>query len=277
MRRIARYPLTWLLIGLLALAAVSSLNPSGQPVLALLVTVAALVVYWAVMRFVAGRPMPEIARSGALRQMVSGAGIGLGFVLASTLLIVIFGGYSFTWSSESFLGVVLATAATQAGAAVTEELMFRGLALQAFERLWGSRAALTITAVLFGVIHLANPGATLWSSLAIAVEAGVLLGAAFLWRRNLWFVVGLHFAWNATEALLGIPVSGHVTPGLLIAEVSGPALLTGGGFGLEASIVPVVLSVLLAVPMLKAARRRGGLLPARGGEKPLPTSDGEES
>ncbi len=127
---------------------------------------------------------------------------------------------------------------------------FRGLALQALQERWGTRVALTVTALLFGLLHLANPGATVWSSLAIAVEAGVLLGAAFLWRRSLWFVIGLHFTWNATEALLGIPVSGHTSEGVLTTHVSGPEWLTGGGFGLEASVVPVVLSVLIATAML---------------------------
>jgi membrane protease YdiL (CAAX protease family) len=92
------------------------------------------------------------------------------------------------------VSAVLVPAAVALGAAVTEELIFGGLALQAVERLCGSRAALAITAVVFGGAHLANPAATAWSSLAIAVEAGVMLGAAFLWRRNIWFVVGLHFA-----------------------------------------------------------------------------------
>lgn len=262
-RRIARFPLTWLLIGLLGLSVVSALAAGGAPVLAVVGAVAAVAVYWAVMRFVAGRPTPEIARDGAGREALSGAGVGLGFVLVCALLIAAAGGYSFSWSSGNLLPAVLAVAATAVGAAVTEELMFRGLALQALEAMWGSRAALAITALLFGGMHLANPGATVWSSLAIAVEAGVLLGAAYLWRRSIWFVAGLHFAWNATEGLLGIPVSGHVSPGLLTAEVSGPALLTGGEFGLEASIVPVLVSLLLAVPMLLRAHRRGGLLPAR--------------
>ncbi|MEU7860602.1 CPBP family intramembrane glutamic endopeptidase [Nonomuraea sp. NPDC049141] len=265
MRRIARFPLTWLLVGLLGVGAVSAVAASGPPVLAVLGAGAAVAVYWAVMRFVAGRSTPEIARRGAGREALTGAGIGLGFVLVSALLIAIFGGYSFTWSSGNVLSVVFAMVAVSVGAAVTEELMFRGLALQALERLFGSRAAVAITALAFGGMHLANPGATGWSSLAIALEAGVLLGAAYLWRRSIWFVAGLHFAWNATEGLLGIPVSGHVAPGLLTTHVTGPALLTGGEFGLEASIVPVVVSVLLTVPMFIRARRRGDLVPMRRG------------
>lgn len=126
----------------------------------------------------------------------------------------------------------------QAGAAVTEELLFRGLALQALEQLWGSRAAIAVTSLFFGVAHLGADGATLWSGVAIAVEAGVLLGAAFLWRRSIWFVVGLHFAWNTTEHLLGIPVSGHTPEGLFTVDVHGSTLLTGGAFGLEGHSCP---------------------------------------
>lgn len=111
--------------------------------------------------------------------------------------------------------------------------------------------------MLFGLAHLFNPGANLWSSVAIAIEAGVLLGAAFLWRRNLWFAIGLHTAWNAIEGLFGIPVSGHADPALAQVTEHGPAWLTGGSFGMEASLIPVLASVAIATPMLIAARRAG--------------------
>ncbi|GAA1017713.1 CAAX amino protease [Acrocarpospora pleiomorpha] len=251
--RIVRSPLGWMLTGLVGIAAVSAVTGA----LPLLGAVAAVGVYWAVMRYVAKRPTPELARRGAAREVLVGGGIGLGFVFLSTLLITAFGGYSFSWAGNSFFPVVIAAAATMAATAITEELMFRGLALQALERLAGSRIALTLTAVFFGFAHLANPGASLWSSVAIAIEAGVLLGAAFLWRRSIWFVVGLHFTWNTTVQLLGIPVSGHAAEGsLLTAHVTGPALLTGGSFGLEASIITVMVGLALAVPMLVFARRR---------------------
>ncbi|GHE50102.1 hypothetical protein [Streptomyces griseoaurantiacus] len=48
---------------------------------------------------------------------------------------------------------------------------------------------------------------------------------------------------------------------------TGPDLLTGGEFGLEASIVPVIVSLLIAIPMLIAAHRRGNLVPMRRGRR----------
>ncbi len=222
----------------------------------------AVVVYRVVMRFLARRRTPEIAARRAVPEALLGAALGLGFMAVSAAVVTALGGYTFRVADVDLLAVVAPILAVTVGAAVVEELVFRGLALQALERLLGSWVALAVTAGFFGLTHLFNPGATPWSALAIAIEAGGLLGAAFLWRRNLWFVIGLHLAWNAAVALLGIPVSGHAAPGLLVADLSGPSVLTGGAFGIEGSLVTVTLGALLAVPLLVLARRRGRLVPA---------------
>lgn len=258
--RFLRSPLGWMLTGMVGVGLASSLVSVGG-VVAVMGAAVALVVYWAVMRYVAQRDVPEIAKSGAVTQTLSGAVIGFGLITVSMLTLLT--EFSFDERPGNGLSIVASMAAIQIGAAVTEELLFRGLALQALEKLCGSRAALVITAALFGGLHAANPGATLWSSTAIAVEAGVLLGAAFLWKRSIWFVVGLHFAWNTALGLIGIPVSGHASEGLMTTTPTGPDLVTGGEFGLEASIVPVIVSVLIAIPMLIAAHRRGNLVPMR--------------
>ncbi|MBA8953100.1 hypothetical protein HNR61_004750 [Actinomadura namibiensis] len=252
-----------MLTGMVGIGLVSGLTATGPGPVPALGAVAAVAVYWLVMRRVARRATPEIARRGAGREALLGGALGLGFVLVSVLLITAFGGYSFSWADDGFMAVVWSAVMVQIGAAVTEELVFRGLALQALEQLWGSRAAIVITGLFFGVAHLGAPDANAWSALAIALEAGVMLGAAFLWRRSIWFVVGLHFAWNTTEQLLGIPVSGHASEGLFTVDVHGPAVLTGGGFGLEAALVSVVIGVLLAAAMFVLARRGGRLPPRR--------------
>lgn len=253
--RIVRSPLGWLAVGILAVGAPSTLA-GASPVIALSGTALAVVAYWAVMRFVARRAVPEISRRGAGRDMLRGAGIGSAFLLVSVALITIAGGYRFTTHGAAGAGALPALVTVAITGALTEELLFRGLVFQAIERLRGPRAALVISSLLFGLVHLANPGASLWSSLAIAVEAGMLLGAAFLWRRSIWLVAALHATWNGLEQLFGIPVSGHVDPSLLLATLHGPAALNGGGFGLEASVIPVLLSLVLTAALLRAARSR---------------------
>jgi uncharacterized protein len=262
--RFVQHPLVWMIAGTIGVGLVGRLTASAEPFLLLPVLGAALavVVYRVVMRFLARRRTREIAARRAVPEALLGAALGLGFVAVSAAVVTALGGYSFRVADVDLLAVVAPILAVTVGAAVVEELVFRGLALQALERLLGSWVALAVTAGFFGLTHLFNPGATPWSALAIAIEAGGLLGAAFLWRRNLWFVIGLHLAWNAAVALLGIPVSGHAAPGLLVADVSGPSVLTGGAFGIEGSLVTVTLGALIAVPLLVLARRRGRLVPA---------------
>lgn len=262
--RFVQHPLVWMIAGTIGVGLVGRLTASAEPFLLLPVLGAALavVVYRVVMRFLARRRTPEIAARRAVPEALLGAALGLGFMAVSAAVVTALGGYTFRVADVDLLAVVAPILAVTVGAAVVEELVFRGLALQALERLLGSWVALAVTAGFFGLTHLFNPGATPWSALAIAIEAGGLLGAAFLWRRNLWFVIGLHLAWNAAVALLGIPVSGHAAPGLLVADLSGPSVLTGGAFGIEGSLVTVTLGALIAVPLLVLARRRGRLVPA---------------
>ena len=128
-------------------------------------------------------------------------------------------------------------------AGVVEEILFRGLLFRLSSKIVGTWGALLFTAGLFGATHAFNPGATVGSSLAIALEAGMLLGAAYAATARLWVPIGLHIGWNFTEgALFGMSVSGHgMTGGLVRGTLSGPPLLTGGKFGPEASLVAVLV------------------------------------
>ena len=269
--RFLRFPLVWLAAGVLVVGAISIFVGAG-PIPALLCAAAAIVAYRLVMRLVAGRRTPELAVGHVVRDTLIGAALAVGFLVVSVGTITLLGGYQFTFDGAAGLRAVPALLAIAIGGAVTEELLFRGLGLQAIEKLGGSGIALVVTAALFGLVHAANPGATLWSSVAIAVEAGGLLGAAFMWRRSLWLVFSLHATWNALEQAIGIPVSGHVAPGLLVATTHGPALLTGGDFGLEGSIVTMAVSLVLTTILLVAGRRNLQPLSLPRARRPLAAS-----
>ena len=61
--------------------------------------------------------------------------------------------------------------------------------------------------------------------------------------RNLWMAIGLHAAWNFTPGFIfDGPVSGVDQNGLVEAKLSGPELLSGGTFGLEASVIALVIA-----------------------------------
>lgn len=264
-RSFLRFPIVWMIAGAIGIILIDTLfrqltervEGTVSIIFTLIMGLLAILVYKLTMTYLARRSTPEIARQRAGIETVLGVLTGTIFIAGSAFIIVALGGYSFHWASSVDTSSVLASSIGAAlGAAIVEELIFRGLMFQAIDKWGGKPLALAVTSLFFGVAHLGNTGATLWSAFAIFLEAGVLLGAAFLWRRNLWFAMGLHFAWNGIEGLLGIPVSGHAAAGLFTVKVHGAALLTGGDFGLEGSIVPVVASLLISIPMLIGAAKR---------------------
>ncbi|WP_188540668.1 CPBP family intramembrane glutamic endopeptidase [Paenibacillus segetis] len=265
-----RFPIVWLIVGALGIvladAVFRPLAERAEGMVSLIWTLidglVVVLIYKLTIRYLARRSVPELAKHRAGIETVMGMLIGTIFIVVSTFIIVAMGGYSLQWVTNVDTNAALISSIGAAlGGAIVEELIFRGLLFQALHRWGGDWLALAVTSLFFGVAHLGNPGATLWSGFAIAVEAGVLLGAAYMWRRNLWFTIGLHFAWNALESLLGILVSGHAAAGLFTVKMKGAALLTGGNFGLEGSIVPVLISLLISVPMLiGVARNRDGHL-----------------
>jgi len=260
-----RFPIVWVIAGAIGIILVDaifrSLADQTKGIIPLLITLIegsiVIMVYRLTMKHLARRSTPELSRHHAGVEAGMGLLTGTLFIFVSVLLIASTGVYSFQWANSADTGFVLVSSITSAlGGAIVEELIFRGLIFQAIQKWAGNGLALTVTSLFFGIAHLGNPGATLWSGFAITIEAGLLLGSAFLWRRNLWFVMGLHFVWNALEGLLGIPVSGHLPAGLFTVKVNGAALLTGGEFGLEGSIFPVIISLLIAIPMLIGAARQ---------------------
>lgn len=260
-----RFPIVWMITGAIGIILVDSifraLADQTEGITPLLITLMksfiVIMVYRLTMKYLARRSISEISRQRAGIEAGMGLLTGALFIVVSTIIIVAMGGYSLQWANSVDMSSVLITSIEAAlGVAIVEELIFRGFMFQAIQDWVGVWPALAVTSLFFGVAHLGNTGATLWSSFAITIEAGFLLGAAFLWRRNLWFVIGLHFAWNGIEGLIGIPVSGHLIDGLYTVKMNGPALLTGGDFGLEGSVVPVMLSLLITIPMLICAKRK---------------------
>ena len=117
--------------------------------------------------------------------------------------------------------------------------------------------------VVFCAAHLANPNATLLSAIAIMVEAGIFLGAAYMLTRRLWLAIGIHAGWNFTEGgIFGVSISGGAaTKGIFSVALVGHPLLTGGAFGPEASIVAIVACLAVAAVLLALAVRAGRWLP----------------
>lgn len=141
-------------------------------------------------------------------------------------------------------------------AVLHEELLFRGFA---FQRLlaWNVPLAVALSSVVFAALHLGNEAIGPLSLVNIAL-AGVLLALSYLVFRNLWAPLGVHFGWNALSGpVLGHEISGWQPPvTAFVLKDPGPALLTGGSFGIEGSVW-ITLTELLACAVLWRRLRNG--------------------
>jgi CAAX protease family protein len=195
-------------------------------------------------------PPPELNTRGGIVELAVGLAIGIGLFSAVMAILWALAIYHPTnWGTFAGLG---SGALSALCAAVLEEVIFRAYLFRLLSLAMGTWMGLLATSVLFGAAHAANHGATLLSSAAIALEAGVLLGAAYAITGRLWMPVALHFGWNFAEGtLFGMSVSGG--PQMLALSrgtLSGPTILTGGAFGPEASIVSVSLCLAVGVTLL---------------------------
>jgi membrane protease YdiL (CAAX protease family) len=224
--------------------------PSAHFALFLVLGVPVLVVaYRFLVRWLERRDVTELDRVGAARELGAGLAIGFALFAAAIGVIAVLGGYSIAGRNSIASVAVPLTAA--AAAAFSEELVVRLVLFRIAEQWLGTWAAIALSSALFGLLHAGNPHATAWSTAAITLEAGTLLAAAYMRTRRLWFPMGVHAAWNFTQGgIFGVAVSGTTSEGLLHGELHGPAWLTGGAFGAEASAVAVVVCFACAALLL---------------------------
>ncbi len=197
----------------------------------------------------------ELGTATAARDLASGVATGIGLFALVYAILWLLGAVRF----RALMGTsgVAAAFAVALASAVGEEIVFRGVVFRLLQGRLGTGAALLLSAAAFALIHAGNRGATWVSTLSVALESGVLLALAYAASRALWLPIGLHFGWNFTEGgIFGAAVSGGRYTGVIAAPLSGPALLTGGAFGPEASIaalgVCVAASAFLAWRLIRA-------------------------
>ena len=254
-----------------ALSAAAGSTATGGLLVGLATAAGALGLYAGAVRVVERRRATELSLRAAPWGLGRGALIGVALFAGTIGVITALGGYRVTgWGSP---GGAVAALGLMASVAVTEELLFRGVLFRVVEELTGTWGALAVSGVVFGALHLLNPDATAWGALAIAVEAGALLAAAYAATRTLWLPIGLHLGWNWAEGgLFGTVVSGsgHRLDSLLTGATSGPTALSGGSFGPEASLVAVLACSAATLLLLRLAHRRGRIRPrARRSSPPL--------
>ena len=195
-------------------------------------------------------------RPGWRREFALGSAIGWSGVTVCTLLIAIFGGivvfFYIGWFQ--FL-LILIDLLILLVASLSQEVAFRGYPFQRLIDATNPVIATLLVSLLFALDIAGNPGAST-ASLVLTMVMGWLLSIAYLRTRGLWVGWGIHFAWNASMAVLfGLPLSGLTRYSPVISSTAlGPTWLTGFDYGPEGSAVAIAVVLLLIVVTMSVTR-----------------------
>jgi membrane protease YdiL (CAAX protease family) len=238
---------------------------AGEPVKAVLhiiaLAIAGFAVYLGYAHFIERRAASELALPGMGRELGLGLLIGAGLYAACEMILMALGIYRIDGLNP--LSYMVPAIAMAISSSVYEELLFRGVLFGSVEKWFGSWIALVVSSLVFGLTHLLNPQGTLEGALFIALEAGILLAAAYMLTRRLWLSIGFHMAWNYTQSAVfsGIVSGNDAQQGLVRSTINGPNWLTGGDFGVESSVLALLLCTTTGIVMLVMAVRRGRIVP----------------
>lgn len=266
-----RLPVVRLLVFILLLAAVSILTVffegEGEQAPDAVYQVAQLVgsvfAYLVVVLLLEGRRPPvELAPNRV-------GGVLTGLAIGADCCLVVFGiclaaGWRTLDGTNPDIPLLLPLLQLGVVAGISEEIIFRGILFRLVEAGLGTWGAVLVSAAIFGGVHLSNPQATWWGAVGIALEAGVMFGLLYALTRSLWVVMGVHAAWNVVQGpVLGSAVSGATNngDGLLVTHPAGPDLLSGGVFGLEASLVAVLVWLAISLWLVRRLISRQSVVP----------------
>jgi len=125
----------------------------------------------------------------------------------------------------------------------------RGWAFSACVARFGPHPVALGIGTTFGLVHLLNPNVT-WMAVVSVAAAGWLIGYVMLASRNIVAAIGIHVGWNVTQSML-------TSERLWVVERGSSSLLSGGAYGLEASLPGLVVTFV-------AAAVAGSVVVARG-------------
>lgn len=210
-------------------------------------------------RWIEKREAHEISLKNILPELSTGYLIAFFLVGSMVLLLTVLGYYRIV--EMGALQTVIDALFRFGIGAFLQVLFFRLILFRLGEELLGTWLAWVGTAAVFGIAHAGNENATLWTTAAL-ILGDILLISAFIYTRRLWLVWGLHAGWNFfQDGVFGMPNSGissfesWITP-----DIDGPAWITGGAFGIEASLIALIASVAVGLAILSRAVQKGQIV-----------------
>jgi membrane protease YdiL (CAAX protease family) len=219
-------------------------------------SVTVIYTYTTFFKWIEKRKINEISIKGAPEYIITGSAIGIALQSLTISVMVIAGCFSVIKVNP--LSSLITPFTIAFTVAIFEEILVRGIIFRIIEERYGSYIALIISAAIFGALHLFNADSTFLSALCVGIEGGLLMGAAYIYVRNLWFPIAIHFAWNFMQSgIFGAITSGNEQAGsLFTAQISGNPWITGGSFGPEGSIQAVIICILGALLLLHLGKKK---------------------
>lgn len=274
-RKILHFPLTKIIVGISIIVGLFALSKNllgkifqtnllSNDLINLIVNIISsiltIVAYIYLYKYYEKRKITEFSTNGIAKNL--SLGILLGAVAQSLTILVIYFAGEYSIMSVNPILYILPALGMAFSSAIFEEILLRGILFRIVEEKSGSYIALFISALIFGLLHLLNPNSSLIAGIGLAIQAGLLLGAAYIYSRNLWFPIAIHFAWNFTQtAIYGANVSGNaLSKTLITSRISGSEWFTGGQFGPEGSIQATVFGLLASVFLLFLSHKKGNIV-----------------
>ena len=209
------------------------------------------ILLWLFMKFIDKQPLVQIGLQTKGRLKEFNYGILLGFIIMTTAFLFLLSINEIVFSNFSFsLDKVLLSVILFVGVSIFEEVVFRGYLLKNLLESFNPFVALFISSIFFSLIHGSNPNVTTLGLCNIFL-AGFFLGASYVFTKNLWFPIGLHFSWNFFQAMFGFKVSGLDSYSIIEFTIPENNILNGGEFGFESSILSLLIILFSTILIWK--------------------------
>ncbi|HFR3503241.1 TPA: lysostaphin resistance A-like protein [Streptococcus suis] len=185
-----------------------------------------------------------LTKRGAFKDFILGWGIGAAMLITCVLLMWGFGAIriSSVQFSPQLFGEFLVLVLAWSVQGTTEELLTRGWMFSSLSAKHNIPVGILVSSLFFTFLHLGNDGLSLIPLLDLTLFA-ILACLVMLKTGNLWVISGIHAAWNCFQGnVFAFPVSGSQAGQAFIAvNTSGPDWLSGGAFGVEGSIISLLI------------------------------------
>lgn len=184
-------------------------------------------------------------------------GLLMGFFIMLAGYLILIAAHQITYLNNSFqIGDFTLNFLFFILVAFTEELLMRGYVLTNLMASMNKYTALVVSSAVFSLMHLANADYG-WFAAFELFMAGILLGLSYIYTRNLWFPVALHFSWNFFQgAIFGFNVSGLHFYSVITHVRYEDNIWNGGAFGFEGSLLSLFLQIIaIAIIYLVFSKR----------------------